>query len=250
MLAAALVVAVVAAAGIGYAAVSQYTATTENSNNTIGSTYIVISQENGPVYATATLFDKVYFDTSTKYNATAQAVQTIYTPVYTHHNTTLAQSTFVQNPDPYAPGEGDTQYALISVPLTLKIAKTNSGATTADIDVTVTNFNKLDGIDYTMVIATSNSTVSTITATSNGVEDVAAAADNTGVWSFEGITLGSGNDGEITYVVFILVKGSINAEADTLGFNLAGGDSVFTFKVTAEPVPASDGPAPPANPEP
>ncbi|MBO6084541.1 MAG: hypothetical protein J6O90_05630, partial [Candidatus Methanomethylophilaceae archaeon] len=70
MLAAALVVAVVAAAGIGYAATS-FTATTTNSGNGLDSTYIVMSQTTATTAYGENMLKDVYFNTvNTAANAT------------------------------------------------------------------------------------------------------------------------------------------------------------------------------------
>ncbi|MBQ3735527.1 MAG: hypothetical protein II855_01200 [Candidatus Methanomethylophilaceae archaeon] len=62
MLVAALAVAVVALAGIGYATVA-YTATTTNGNNTIDVTYVQLSQDGDAKYAKVSFIGKEYFNT-------------------------------------------------------------------------------------------------------------------------------------------------------------------------------------------
>ena len=66
MLAAALVVAVVAAAGIGFA--TAYTGTTTNSENTVDVTYVTLSQGGTAKYNGVSFIDDNYFNTTTTWD--------------------------------------------------------------------------------------------------------------------------------------------------------------------------------------
>lgn len=89
MLIAAFAVAIVALAGVGYAAV--YTATTTNTANSLTSTYIVLTQTGGDTYATDWL-STIYYDTVN----TTSSSNTEYTPVWSggkYFNTNVINTT-------------------------------------------------------------------------------------------------------------------------------------------------------------
>ena len=229
MIAAALVVAVVALAGIGYA--TTYKATTTNTDNSIASTYITLSQDGYGSYA-GNFFDKVYFDTMTVKASGDSEATTTYTPVYTHVKNTGANDT-------YTPVTGTTvgDYALISLPLTITIAKTNSTQTLATMKVTVTHFAKLSGLDYTMILGSIDDTTKVITATKTAV--YGGESGNTTDWTFENVSI---SDNSTSYKVFLFISAdsALSAETNlnTVGFNVSttsdDTDSVFTFVVTAD----------------
>lgn len=230
MLAAALVVAVVAAAGIGFAIT--YTATTTNSNNTLNSTYMTLSQTSDVQYATGNLFKAVYFDTEKTSDAS-----TTYIPVYDYYKTETGTQ-IVEIPTDHQKSNSNTYYEKISQPLTLKLDKKNSAASSIKLTVTASNFSPVTGFKYVMVLST----------TSTDVSSKYFMQENSGsTWTFTTVNIPEAADGSITFAVDLFVTGTVSGTTapTTLGFNTNGtdgSDSVFTFKAEAASM-STDGPA-------
>ena len=220
MLAAALVVAVVAAAGIGYA--TQYTAQTSNDGNTLESTYIVISETGGTAYKD--ILTKVWFNTinTGTNNGTTVSSVTTYKPVYTH---TIGTDNIAVAGTSSAPGT----YAKISDDLTLTFDMGHTTDTTASFTVTISDFTAVNDIQYTMLLNSANHNYKADFTTGN-------------TWSFSSIDL-SGADSTthtLTYTVSIYI--SVTSESgeitpgteqniSTAGFSANG--STLTFVATA-----------------
>lgn len=187
MLAAVLAVTVIAMAGVGYAAVDYYAQTT-NDTNTLGTTYMELTQTNGKVYAQDFLTD-LKFNTDN----TASGV-TKYTPKYTHNDT-------------YGT-DGTLTLALISDSLTLTLNSAKSEATTINMDVTATTLTPSGNLTYTMVLGTTTNDV--FTKVENGS---ALFAD--GKWSFTGLKLDA--DDSTAWEVKLFIGGT--ASSETTGFS-------------------------------
>ena len=225
MLAAALVVAVVALAGVGYAATT-YRAETTNDTNTLASTYLTVTQTSGASYSTP-MFDKVYFDTKNVTNDTTIK----YTPVTTHTFEDSTTDTFT------ATGDRTGTYALISKSVTLSIVQVNGAATEATMDVSVTNFTKIDSLKYTMVVGNKTGNVISVVDIAHDYSD--------GKWHFDHIPLNTTETAKTLEVyLFISLANSETPVSDstyikTAGFNNAtSADSVFTFLLEATAVSA------------
>lgn len=223
MLAAALVVAVVAAAGIGYAAVTSYKATTENTNNALDSTYLTVTQSGGEGAGAYTynFLKNLYFDSEN----TAENV-TKYTPVYDcvvgEEGGTVSEETTGAN------------MAKISKDLSLKIVPTNSDAENVSITVTTENFHHVTGFTYTMVL---------LDTTGKIVKKV--TNNNTDGWSFGTVALNQEGDkaADTTYTVMLFLSGSVTTSStvsmnEHAGFapSTATGTDLtkFTFTVEAQ----------------
>lgn len=228
MIGAALAVAIIALAGAGYAAVTQYTATTTNSNNSMGATYMTMTQDGTGEYTNSSFLTDLYFDSVTVSDNVIN-----YTPVYTHN------STFGT--------DGDKTYALISVEdFVLNVAQTGTPVSTATLEITAkTGFTPTTGLDYTMVVMSNAGTA--------GAWITKSTADVSGedkTWTFTGDKAVSlKTDGATTLKVMLFVSltagtVSLDAEHAVSGFEGANstiqGKTTFEFKLTATPAtPAS-----------
>ena len=241
MLAAALVVAVVALAGVGYA--TSYKATTTNDGNDLETTYLVIKQTSGAAY-NLDLFKAVFFDTET--TGTVSGTEgnytyghiTKYTPVYDYY---LAEnsSTYVADADTTE----TCNAALISKPLVLSLQKTNSAQTTADLRVTVSNFGAIEGITYTMILvaSSSNGNIVAYKTSDYGAQEQVNNEGGWNGWYFSGVSIGAANSTDpVTYTVYLFLSaGAAVSEVSTIasaGFNTGTGTDVkstFTFEATA-----------------
>lgn len=215
MLAAVLAVTIIAMAGVGYAIT--YTATTTNTGNTMGNTYIELSQTGDAKYA-GDFLTKLYFDTKN-----TDVDTTTFTPVYTH----IAAAKGGE----YTIGTKQTNTAaLVSNPLGLTITPNNTGAQSVTMDVTVDNFHPENkGLKYTMVLTDSY--------TKDQPFDVVDTADynlETKMWSFSTIDL---NTDPVNYIVLLFVSANSTPSGET-GFAALDEDdeeaqNTFTFTVTA-----------------
>ena len=228
MLAAALVVAVVALAGVGYAAVSNYNATTTNTNNSLDSTYLTATQGGEGAY-TVNFLTNMYFDSeNTALNVTK------YTPVY-DTNVNLSAKTITTT---------DCNAAKISKDLSLTIVPTNSNAQNVDITVTTTNFSAVSTFDYILVL-TKSSAPGTI---------VAGAVNTGNGWVIEDVPLdqSSGSAASTTYVVNLYINGSVTTSTgdnavsmdEHAGFAASTAETAnkttFLFTIVADVVVTSD----------
>lgn len=219
MLVAALVVAVVAAAGIGYA--TTYTAKTTNSDNTLGSTYLTIEQGATGKY-TENFLTKIYFDTETEKAADAQTATTTYTPVYEYDNTYTASTSGT--------------YALISKVITITIGHKDNGQASGTLIVEATEgFTKATGFTYDMVIKTGSSGVAGGTAGTftDADPDTGAKAK----WTFTVDLPQAANETKV-YSIALFVKGSTTNSTDAAAIGFVGDTtaqvkSKFTFTVSA-----------------
>ena len=194
MLVAALVVAVVAAAGIGYATATVYKAETTNANNSIDVTYIRLSQDGDAAYTAATSFiDGNYFNTVTTSNADNGTTYTVTGDV----TVTVAQST-----NAFVISNGD---------LILKLESTETTAqsqTPADYVLrikTSTNLGTASGVSYYFGLDpdTSNSTGDNI------IWCTAAGNYDSGFTTWEISSVPSGAVGSaLPYTVVVAASGS------------------------------------------
>ena len=227
MLAAALVVAVVAAAGIGYATSPAFKATTSNGENVLQSTYIVMKQDGNGAYFD--LFSAIYFDTVTSKASATAAEVTTYTPVCSYVE---ADGQFK------APtGTETATFALVSKPLTLEITKNNASSETATMEIEADNFTSVTGLKYTMVLVKDPGSSTAIPNTYKAA--CTTATSGKAVWSIP-IALNSG-DNSTTYAVYLFVslanQGTsavpANGESiETAGFGSSTTKSTFTFTAT------------------
>ncbi|AMH94375.1 adhesin-like protein [methanogenic archaeon ISO4-H5] len=215
MLAAVLAVTIIAMAGVGYALT--YTATTTNTGNTMGNTYIKLTQDEAAAYD-GEFLTKLYFDTE---NTAEDA--TTYKPVYTHIATTTEGQQFTIGAE-----KTDNNVALVSNKLGLNIIPTNTGEQSVTLDVTVTNFHPENkGLKYTMVLSSNY----TDDKTAFKADKIAYFTD--GKWSFTGIDL---NDATVSYTVllFVSANGVPNGETGFAALDAVGdAQNKFTFTVTA-----------------
>lgn len=244
MIGAALAVAIIALAGAGYAAVTQYTATTTNTNNYMDTTYMTVTQSGTGMYTTSTFLTDLYFDSVTNYDADANpAVSVEYTPVYTHYSNYSETA-------PTGEGTPEKAFALISNVLTLTVAQEGTPVDKVNIAVTaggVCNFNpKLVYTLYIMSDAT-GAEPKTATDVSAAVTTTNTAADPT--WTFQDVALSKTGNTTLTVMLFVSLAqnvDSLTAEEATTGFG-TGGETLtaqnttsFEFKLTATPAtPAS-----------
>lgn len=241
MIAAAFVVAVVAFAAVGFATV--YKAETTNSNNTAKSTYITVDQSGTGAYTAAGFINGVYFDT------TNTALSEYTYSLVTDHK--VSSGAYVKDTS-----TGDL--ALLSSVLTLDVKGTNSVENKLNLDVEVTNFTPITGMDYIMVVATSAATDSSATpmsgvdaqtvnsTTTTSTASHYDATNKVAVWKFTDI---GATNGAVTFTVLLFVKcaNALTNEPDShVGFNVGTTtqtpvDSVFTFTVTADTSNDSNG---------
>jgi len=222
MLAAALVVAVVALAGVGYAAVTEYKATTTNTGNNLGYTYLKIEQTGAGAYNDE-FFSAAYFNTvnTGTYSSTAGVSSvTTYTPVNDYAmpvtNSEIATGTAV---------------ALVSKILQLTITPENIGEKeTANLEVTVNSLTPVDGLHYYMVLATSASNTYTCV---NVVEYQPVSPGSTSYsWNFGSIAID--NENAKDYYVMLFIGGNTTENATLTDINTAGfsANCGFTFTLT------------------
>ena len=240
MLVAALVVAVVALAGIGYATSPEYKATTTNNDNTLDSTYIVLKQgEDGKYFD---LFEAIYYNTVTTKASTDASEVTTYTPVYDY---LLDQTNGYQK----ISGEQTGAYALVSKVLTLNIEKTNSNASSAKMTIEASNFTGITGLKYTMVLVKDPGSSTAIPVTYQ--DDVTEATNGKAVWEIDialNNTAGEGytaQNAPTEYAVYLFVSlansatPATPAEGQSMatgGFGSTTTKSIFTFTVDVEAV--------------
>ena len=193
MLAAALVVAVVALAGVGYATTA-YTAKTTNGNNTAQATYLIIEQVGGEGTAAynGDWLTKVFFDTENTGSGT---------------NTFTLKKEYVNDNGSISKTASDPTMALISIPLKISVTKHNSGDTTLDLSIKTTDLKtttQIAGLTYYIAVGT-------------------AATDDNGVISMTGATLLTGTVGADSTVWNGSVTGTATgaaAENETITFDL------------------------------
>lgn len=149
MLGAALVVALVALAGAGYAA-SNYTATTINGGNSLQSEYIELTQTGDAKYSeNLFLEDSLSYDTLNYWKVVDEvgSAVTVYKP---HLDTTISVSGTTATVTPVNTGG---KYVKVSGPLELNIDTTNaSGVTSVKLDISVTNFTPVLGMKYAILL--------------------------------------------------------------------------------------------------
>jgi len=226
MLAAALVVAVVALAGVGYAV--SHTAETTNTDNTLTAQSTVVTQDGDGRYDVASWTTDITFHSITEGVTTGSGqsasteVTTKYTPVYTHKIDGTSVTT----------GEGVTglNYALASTVLSLTFTPSNETQGTFNLDVVATSgFTPTPGLEYILVIAPSGTTVASASYTATKV-----STDYDNGWSFTGLNFGTataaGLATAVTYTVFLFV--GVDETAPT-GASIASGIDDATFKFTA-----------------
>lgn len=242
MLVAALVVAVVALAGIGYATSPAYKATTTNNDNTLDSTYLVLKQsDNGSGGAYFDLFEAIYYNTmTTKAAATTEEPNpvevTTYTPVFDYKKDSSSYQKIT--------GEEVGTMALVSKALILNIERTNSSGTDATMKIEADNFTGITGLKYTMVLVKdpSGTAIPVVTTTA----DVTTPTSGKAVWSIP-ITLNDNTDHNATtqYAVYLFVSladsstPAAPAEGQSMatgGFGSTSTKSTFTFTVTVPAV--------------
>jgi hypothetical protein len=233
MLAAVLAVTVVAMAGVGYAVT--YKATTTNDNNSMDSTYVVLSQSGAAKYSEDFLAN-LYFDTNTVWQAPAEGEtegkdKTTYTPVCTGVFDASAQ-TYTAAAD----AQGATlNAALISNALDLVVKPINSTAANGTLTVLVKNVKGETTTDpvlnpnlhYYMVIKDK--------ASGGASKAIECTNVQTG-WVFTSLPVGST---EKTYSVQLVVTlNGTSCEKDSTGFaqeTVAQGETasktVFSFSL-------------------
>lgn len=192
MLAAALAVAVVALAGVGYAL--SYTATTTNGGNSLDAKYVTLSQD--ATAFSANILTSIYYDTvqdtasAYKYYPVSDYALNDAGTVYTHLTT----------------GHSHAGYALISEPISLTVDNSHStSATSGTFVVTATGFDVGD-LTITMVLGQKDTTTGDITIAGGK----AVPMSETGVWNFGELAFSSApQTGTNTYTweVFILASG-------------------------------------------
>lgn len=238
MLAAVLAVTVIAMAGVGYAVT--YKATTTNDNNSMDSTYVVLSQSDAAKYSEDFLAN-LYFDTNTVWQAPAQGEEqgkdkTTYTPVYT--------GVFDASAETYtaaADAQGATlNAALISNALDLVVKPINSTAADGKLTVLVKNVKGENATDpvlnpnlhYYMVIKDKTSGASKASECTN----VQIGTNVQPGWVFTSLPVGTT---EKTYSVQLVVTlNGTSCETDSTGFaqkTVAQGETasktVFSFSL-------------------
>lgn len=229
MLAAALVVAVIAAAGIGYA--TQYTATTTNSQNVMDSTYMTLKQDDQAGY-TQNFFTGIVYNTV---NVSASVNK--YTPVFGYRidaDTSKVVSTAGGTEQAPLP----LNMAKISKDLELTIDTTKSADTSVSLKVTVSDFTPQTGLVYRLIVTNEDETIVT-----NG-----SPTYNNG-WTIPlTVVANSATDNVFNVALYvecttaIEITGQPTAAFNTAGFtNYNNSDSsnvvegsIFTFVVTAE----------------
>ena len=221
MLAAALVVAVVAFAGVGYAAVTQYKATTTNDANSASTTYITLTQGGSAKYDDASFLDKLYFNS---YNVESG---TSYSPIFDFKTesaegvTTLVELQTAKDATELA-ADGVTTltnyYSRIGKDLTLTVAPTNSKADSFDLKITVLDnkFTPIAGLTYTFMLTktTGSGSTTTVTVYKTGAIDSTTWATSK-AWLIESIDMDKSGTGSsavpanTTYEVSLYVSGSV-----------------------------------------
>ena len=218
MLAAALVVAVVAAAGIGYAAVSNYTATTSNTNNTLDSTYITVNQGGTGTYDSNTFFKGLYFDT-----VNVSDGEFNYYPVCDY--TISADDVPAAKTDMT---DRHTGYAKVSEDLQLTVVKANSKVESLSLTIEATNFTPVTGLSYTMVIFDNATTPNYVAKT--------ITTGNT--WTFnDTLSIDAGLNASAVYTVALYISATSGTPCTTApthaGFQQGGTTSSFNFTFSA-----------------
>ena len=223
MLAAALVVAVVAAAGIGYAV--NYTATTSNDKNSIDSTYMTIKQGGDAAYS------KNFFVGITYLTENIDASHNKFTPVFDSRYDT-SSNRIVNTAGGTEESPLPLNMAKISNDLELTIDTTKSKDTSVTLDVTVTPFTP-QGMTYVMYLTNTDGTV------------VGHANYEANKWTFS-LTVAANNSTDNVYNVALYVECTtpITIEGTpSETFNSAG----FTnYKAAAGDNPAAAGNCPAA----
>jgi len=229
MLAAALVVAVVAFAAVGYAAATSYKATTENTENNADVAYITVTQGGDGDYATESWLTKVYFDTINGDTTTSFTYKILNDwKLGTESTKTLVKDTENGN------------LALISEALSLTIKGTNSADESLKIEVSTSGLTAIDGLVYKMALAKNATVDGKEVKTITGVIDVVPEVTSEGkptTWTFNNVTVTNAtlNAGGETFWVFLFIEGA-SAGLSTAPDAHAGfaTDSSFTFTVTAD----------------
>ena len=209
MLAAVLAVAIIALAGAGYA--TQYSATTTNTGNTMGVTYLTMTQSGTNSAYEQNFLTDLLFDSANSGTSTSNS--TTYTPVLTGK---LANNAYTAEQD-------DNNVAKISKDLVLNITPTGTNPGTINLAVKVLDnaFSANTLLTYTMVIS--------------GVASADYDPDKGG-WFFENLSLQ--NSGSTALTVFLVVKLAGNTTSLTpaqavSGFPASGTGCTFEFKATA-----------------
>jgi hypothetical protein len=218
MLAAALVVAVVAAAGIGFA--TTYTATTTNTENNAQSAYLLIEQTGtgeGTAAYDGNWLTKVYFNTTN--NAANDNDYELITEWGIDSNNTISKSATTKN------------LALISKNLDIEVTKVNSTDSQLDVVVTTENLTPIDdAVSYMMALGEYEVDPTTSAVTISNAVLVPGNTDSNGktTWTFTGAVT---ND--LTFSLLIFLQCSELFDSDpgaTAGFDE---DSQFKITVSA-----------------
>jgi hypothetical protein len=233
MLAAVLAVTIIAMAGVGYAAVT-YKATTTNDNNSMDSTYIVLSQGQAAKYSENFLAD-LYFDTDTKWEAGEAAGEgqdvSTYTPVFTGVYNEGAQTYTAKTG---AQGEV-LNAALISNALTLTVKQTNNKDQYGTLNIAVQNVNGASKTTPTF----NSDLIYYMVISGNGINKAAAINQTNGTCEITEVPIGVTANDEKTYNVQLVVtlkNGVDTCTKDSTGFATTAESpmkTVFSFSLEA-----------------
>ena len=235
MLAAALVVAVVALAGIGYAATS-YTAKTTNTDNGLNSVYLTATQGGSGDY-TNNFFTGVYFNSENTKSTTDSTSVTVYKPVCDWKVVTSGDDKIYQ---PIGTNATDGTLAKVSNVLKLRIDSNNNAAETATVAVkATTGFTPVAGLTYTIILATPGTEAGTFK-----LVGTPAALTTGDTWSFSSVPIAKIDDTSqyVEYSVIMFISGTTTGAMDShAGFAAAPStpdddttsETIFEFTVTA-----------------
>jgi len=202
MLAAALVVAVVAAAAIGYA--TAYTATTENDNNSLKSTYLTISQGGDGAY-TDNFFTKLFYNTET----TATKTNDVWVDTVTYKPVLDYDGDYTKS--------GEKTLALVSNVLILTVTPMNNDQETAQLVVTATEFTPNTDLTYTMIVATGyNEQTGAFTGATAGTFSPTAKT-----WTFTSVGINKTTDK--TLYVALFISGNTTTAIETADHTVCAG---------------------------
>ena len=228
MLAAGLVVAIVALAGVGYAL--SYTAITTNTNNTMKPVFIEMTQSGADQYDADAFLEDLYF------NTVDDEGELTYAPVLTHVYTESAGNSIFTEATEQAPANHiNVDYALLGKGITLSVNFVNVVAgTTLSLAIQAENFNSVAGLSYFFGIGTESQGVITIATAQSA--SIATANQNT--WTITGLTVPEadqqGNQ-TATWNLFLFVKTTSGPiDEGSVGFDFSQDKTVnFTFTLTA-----------------
>ena len=215
MLAAALVVAVVALAGVGYA--TQYTATTNNTENTAQAAYLIIEQTGNAATYDDDWLTKVFFDTVNTGSGT--------------HTYTLKKEYGVNNGTISTSAE-TKDMALISVPLGISITKHNSGDNALDITISTSDLKtstQIAGLEYWIALGDVTSVTGGYSMANAKLAQGNVGADGT-VWTFAGDSAISATGNSVTFSLLMFIKGAPTASPG----EYAGFSEESAFSIVAE----------------